>query len=394
MILVIADDITGAAECAALGLRFGLESEVRTELVAGAPRDLVVLDAATRSCRPEEAVRTVDRAARIVADLRPERVYKKIDSTLRGHVRLEIEAFLERSASLRKAVVVPANPSAGRVVRGGRYFVDGRPLHRTDLAHDPEFPAASSEVADLLGRSGSLPVVVAARASCPRDGLVTPGETASRDDLEGWASVVDDETLPAGGSEFLSVLLERWVSAAAGPPREASPEPGGDGRDVPGRATLRVCGSSTEIGRRMVRAARSEGYPVSTMPSGLFRLTGDEESLARAWTEEVRALLAARGKALVAIDRPPSRDPGAPARLSRILSLVVAGALRDPGADEVFVEGGATASAVVRRMGWTRLEPCAELAPGVVRLRLPDRRPRHVTLKPGNRPWPPEARFD
>jgi uncharacterized protein YgbK (DUF1537 family) len=59
--------------------------------------------------------------------------------------------------------------------------------------------------------------------------------------------------------------------------------------------------------------------------------------------------------------------------------------------DELFVEGGATASVVVRGSGWTELRVAAELAPGLVRLSVPAGNPRHVTLKPGSYPWPEEV---
>ena len=63
MIGVIADDLTGAAEIGAVGLRHGLRAEV---VVTGAPSghaDLVCLDTDSRSCPPAEAAQRAANAA-------------------------------------------------------------------------------------------------------------------------------------------------------------------------------------------------------------------------------------------------------------------------------------------------------------------------------------------
>src|SRR5262245_30218686 len=64
MIGVISDDLTGAAELGAVGLRNGLAAEI---VAAGEPSgqaDLVCMDTSSRSCPPEEAARRVAAAAR------------------------------------------------------------------------------------------------------------------------------------------------------------------------------------------------------------------------------------------------------------------------------------------------------------------------------------------
>lgn len=53
-------------------------------------------------------------------------------------------------------LLVPANPSRGRIIRDGRYFVDGIPLNEPAFARDPEHPPRSSSVAEMLGDASGI----------------------------------------------------------------------------------------------------------------------------------------------------------------------------------------------------------------------------------------------
>src|SRR5439155_13896885 len=86
-------------------------------------------------------------------------IYKKVDSVLRGHLLVELEAMMDQ-LGLNRALLVPANPSLERVVRNGQYFVRGKPIHETDFRLDPEYPRYTSSVGELLGASGARSVHV------------------------------------------------------------------------------------------------------------------------------------------------------------------------------------------------------------------------------------------
>ena len=55
---------------------------------------------------------------------------------------------------------------------------------------------------------------------------------------------------------------------------------------------------------------------------------------------------------------------------------------------ELFVEGGATAAHLAQRLDWHHFTTHHELAPGIVRLAIPDAPTRWLTAKPGSYPWP------
>src|SRR5512138_664512 len=93
--VVIADDLTGAADCGSAFAAAGL----RTFVAAGGgavPGDIdaISIDVDTRRMEAGAAARLAGAAAERASALGPRILYKKIDSTLRGHVGAELAATL------------------------------------------------------------------------------------------------------------------------------------------------------------------------------------------------------------------------------------------------------------------------------------------------------------
>src|SRR3954471_8394078 len=125
MIGVIADDLTGAAEIGAVGLRHGLRTEI---IVTGKPSgkaDLLCVDTHSRSLSAREASQRVAKATRQLSAAGVQWIYKKTDSVLRGQVTAEIETIL-KELEFQRALFLPANPSLGRTIRDGKYFFQGK----------------------------------------------------------------------------------------------------------------------------------------------------------------------------------------------------------------------------------------------------------------------------
>jgi D-threonate/D-erythronate kinase len=148
-ILIIADDLTGAADCAAA---CGPNALVVLDDSRGVPgAEVVAFDANTRSMTAEHAAAET---ARIVRSYPASIVYKKIDSTLRGHIGAEIAAALDAYRNLGHpdaiAVVAPAFPAMGRNTKGGRQYVRGVPLENGDLTGLPNSVISDAETDEHL----------------------------------------------------------------------------------------------------------------------------------------------------------------------------------------------------------------------------------------------------
>jgi uncharacterized protein YgbK (DUF1537 family) len=119
-VAIVADDLTGAADSAAPFAARGLSTVVALSPDAVTEADVVAIDTDSRAAPAPERVAEAFRA------LRADMLVKKVDSTLRGHVAVEIDAALEATGAA--AVVAPAFPAMRRVIRGGRLVVDGRDM--------------------------------------------------------------------------------------------------------------------------------------------------------------------------------------------------------------------------------------------------------------------------
>lgn len=382
MIAVVADDFTGAAEVGAIGVRYGLRTEVQTSFDPAADIDLAVIDTHTRSSSSEAAARRVGEEMERLRESGVEWIYKKVDSVLRGHVVVELSSALERSGS-RRALLVPANPSFGQVIRKGRYRIGRQPLNETRFAMDPEHPARTDDVLDLLGRMDGVDVAYReAGEDLPASGIVIGG-VGVPGDLATLAGRLDAGTLAAGGAEFFAAALERRLgrSGRAGI---------GDGAR-PAKA-LFVLGSRSEHGRALLSRARVNGARTV-----LLETRAEDEPLASEPVADpcVRAALdglQTGNLVVVGVDQ----DGGGPSpplpvhRIPRRLAGITEAVLRSwTGGDlHLFVEGGTTASTIVRRLGWERLRVIGELGSGVVTLSTIVGRPQLITVKPGSYPWP------
>jgi uncharacterized protein YgbK (DUF1537 family) len=173
--------------------------------------DLLCLDTDSRSCRANEAARCAAAAARKLRKAGAVWIYKKVDSVLRGNVVAEVSA-IGQALGFRSALLVPANPRFGRVIRDGRYFVKNKPIHQTDFARDPEYPRKSPNVLKMLGvtKAGEVSVMRLAKYG-PSSGIVL-GEVSTSADVEEWASRRSEDMLLAGGAEFFEAVLTAAIA--------------------------------------------------------------------------------------------------------------------------------------------------------------------------------------
>lgn len=369
-ILVIADDLTGAAEIAGIGRRFGLGTALFREPVAPPPgAGLFVYDTDSRGLSPADAASRVASFA-AAAGGQFDLVYKKCDSLLRGPVAAEVAAIM-RALRQDSSILLPQNPSRGRTIDAhGVYRIDGAPIDQTEFAHDPDDPADTAVAAELLARrSGGLAAGL----------LIRLHPATHAQDVLAAAGGVKPGLLPAGGADFFTALLQ------VGGHAESPPATQGRLR----APKLLISGSGSRQTSETIVQAIADGDAVSRMPSRLFASRGTDAPGVASWAEEIAALLAVRPRVLVAIDRPVTRDRQLSTRLTGILAELAGVLVRRMPIGALLLEGGATASGVCRRMAWNQFEVVAELAPGVVSLAPQSNEPAPVLIvKPGSYPWP------
>jgi D-threonate/D-erythronate kinase len=379
MIGVIADDLTGAAELGAIGWRHGLCAEIVRNGRPDGAADLVCVDTDSRASEPAEAAKRAAAAAKMLRAAGAKWIYKKVDSVLRGQVTAEVEAVMKQ-LKLARALLLPANPTLGRTIRHGEYFLRGRPLHKTEFAQDPHFPRRSSQVLRLVKVPETFAMRVANGDRALADGTILVGDVESTADLENWTASCDEQMLPAGGAEFFNALL----TTAKGDPKKFS----GKKTCAQTGKEFFIVGTSTLAARKFVAASRREKTPVFSLPQELAWGATFSAAAVESVSQRVIAGFENSARVILSVGLPQVRDQEVAGCLSGHVVRVAEQVLKRARVENVFAEGGATAAELVRRMNWARLEIVRELAPGVATLAVDGDQNFLLTIKPGSYSWP------
>ena len=151
---IIADDLTGANDTA---LQFMLNN-VDTNILLNTDQEpekantsqAWAIATESRNIAPEFAFEKVKLATQyLVEKVNPDYFYKKIDSTVRGNISVEVLSMLE-VLGWDAAIIMPAFPQENRITVGGYHLLKGIPIERTEMARDPHSPIYESHLPTLL----------------------------------------------------------------------------------------------------------------------------------------------------------------------------------------------------------------------------------------------------
>lgn len=173
--MIVADDLTGAADCSVACAAEGLDATVCLGFSGDdkhVETGVLTIDVDTRRMSAPQAASATEEAVR--QHLRGPRqlLYKKLDSTLRGHIAVELKGCLRAFREVTEhgldfpgafAVVAPAFPALGRTTSAGRQFVKGIPLHATEL-WKREGLERSANLIEILRQRGMSAEVVGLQA--------------------------------------------------------------------------------------------------------------------------------------------------------------------------------------------------------------------------------------
>ena len=376
MIAVIADDLTGAAELAGIGLGYGLKTEVSTIIDPAYSADLLIIATDTRSLPEAEAKHIMAELTLQLISLKPQRIFKKIDSVLRGHILKEIEGHLAASG-LKRTLIIPGNPSHAKNIADGIYYYKNEPVHLSDYANDPVFPARTSDVKEML-RAGNSIGLLKTGDGLPETGIMI-GEAFDENDLNYWVQQTDNNTLLAGASGLFNKLLQNLL-----PPQPAEYlHPTLTGR------RLFVFGSTFHQGKLDAKNGFLNNIAVHYVPAAILCNEDNDKQLIYLFASHVAASIIHQNNAIIAIN--PDTIIGIkinPVLLSHTIAAIVKQVIEYTTLNELLIEGGATAWSILSQLNFKKLCPVNQLAPGVIRLSIAGNSQLYVTLKPGSYDWP------
>ena len=361
---VIADDLTGALDTAGAFASCGRTVEVHVEstrhVAIDGTSDVICLNTQTREATEFAAAAAVDYGWKGLSDTGCDRLYVKIDSTLRGNVAITCGAALN-AATAPALAVCPAFPTMGRSVVNGHVFIDGRPA--SDTASIPSILEAHSGLrpvtipVDALRRCAAR--CVQHRLDAGFNVLVFDAETDSDLDLLAGTLAQIRELVPVG-SAGLAYALGRL----SGTPIQECPVP------MLVRPVLVVSGSFNPTARVQVEALRAAdtAQVISLDPYAAAADWRTARSYAAAIQSDITELLKSGANVVLRWPIPQDQstiDPGSGAKLARFVGALTYGVVSRVRTVSLMIIGGETAYGVLSSLGAVRILVAGELESGV-----------------------------
>ncbi|UVI36833.1 four-carbon acid sugar kinase family protein [Brevibacterium spongiae] len=366
-VLVVADDLTGATDSSVQFARAGWQTRLQLaepgrENQEDGTVSARVTDA--RAMNADEACQKTQDAVRSGAAAPNQRLFLKIDSTLRGSVAAQIEGALAEWKSRHPeavALVCPAYPAMGRTVVGGRLLVDGVPVDETAIRTDPVTPVTTSAVADILPGSTVLVgpldreqlkgAIESIRGSASMSLTV---DASTDDDLRIIAEVASEmggNIVPVGSAGLASALSSVWGSDLE--PRVWT---------APTCKRLVIVASSLHTVTREQIVALTETLPgiVDVREPELAQVL--EGGARREWLTEVRA---SGSVAPITVISPPSERTSQTDLVAEFIAETTAAVVGSDSSAGLMLLGGEGARAVLNHLGAHSLQIHATVREGI-----------------------------
>lgn len=365
---IIADDLTGAMDSSSHFASQGLSTLVILGPSFPSTADVTVINTDSRD---DEANTARDKVKQAVRGLRGRVVYKKIDSTLRGNIGVELEAAMEELAC-DKAIVAPAFPAMGRTTVAGTLLVNGVSVSQTQFAHDPISPVKESHIPSLLEQStrrrvGYVTVdhidagpesLYRKISRMPQDILVCDVTAQSH-----LTCIVQAITLAKGnwllcGSGGLARELHFFLTKV---PRASRTTPSNLASGLP----LVVVGSRNQVTANQLLKVRDElGLPILNLE---VEYLNQEDALTRGveYIMEKANRLLDQGRGLALSSTFSQYVPDLRYSIAAVMAEVVARILASRKFAGLFLSGGDTAVEVCHRLSVSAISVRGEVEPGI-----------------------------
>ena len=363
-IVVVADDLTGAADSSAPFAAAGIPTEIylnpRHLPLAGA----VALVTNTRhSSATETEARNFELVRGVLGDRSNAIVYQKIDSTLRGYPAHALAGAM-RALAVERALVAPACPDQGRTTIDGQQLVYGQPLEESAFQHEARTGDVRHVFRQRFPAVTSIPIGGDSIDLRAMQVNIADAETDADLDKLTAAALASDLPVYCGSAGLAKALAKALSVGRASKPLIAEPPASG--------AILAVIGSRHPTSRQQLEFAAARGI-------ALVEATAPELNDApQAFVEKLCAELSKAGAAILTT---PTRElPMEPKIIPARLAAIVRAVLKRCPVRALILSGGDTAHAVANAIGASRIRLLGEIEPGIAFGRWQDGLAKHQAL--------------
>lgn len=399
---VVADDLTGGMETAAMLIALGVDCGFVTdpELVPDmGETPALVIAQKTRVVAADEAVTKMEKAARALLALGTRQIFFKycatFDSTDKGNIGPVSDMLMDLTGADYTAFC-PGSPSLLRTVYNGHLFLGTQLVSESPKRNDPLTPMTDPDLVRVLQRQTQLKVGLLAHsairaglerlreqvASQAADGaryFIT--DTICGEDLDTLAALTSDWKLMTGNATLVQHYPRVWKAKRLIPTadkRRPLPSVGGAGAVLSGSCAERTLEQLAEF-ERSRPVLRMDLLSVDGVDSAVRAAL--EWALPKLESGPVAIATSASPDAVKLAQDRYGRE-GAAQLAERILGGTAV-ALRDAGVRRFVVAGGESSGSIVGHLGIRKLRVGPYGGPGIGTAVTEDDEPVALCLKSG-----------
>lgn len=361
-LFVLADDVTGAADCAARCKGVGLPATILLQLPSESlPTGALAFSADSRYLPPTQAAARVQALCvalqQVTAQTESVIWYKKIDSTLRGNIGAELAAMMTLTTTAKTracAVIAPAFPAQGRGLVDGNLLYPQAPAQKlhlpTLIAQQTDLPQALVGLAQVRAGVAELAAYLLAQYAAGAQLFIADALTeADLQTLYQATNAALRQALFCGSAGLMGVIAADLVEAQGAAARPTTP--------VITHPMLAVVGSGSVMAQRQLARLRQ-------LPTIDFYQVNPKDATG------ARLMAGSGANRLCVLHLPPpagdAQLEGATARqYAAALGAAALAQIQQRRPHTLLLVGGDTTFYLLHLLGITALHVEAELFPGM-----------------------------
>ncbi|MGM0508788.1 MAG: four-carbon acid sugar kinase family protein [Fusobacteriota bacterium] len=148
-LVILSDDFTGSNDIGINLKQYGLNI---FSVIDNIPEisDVNIISSETRNSTPKVSYEKVNKIFGEIKKNGFDKFYKKVDSTLRGNIKSEIDAIVENKNDDEIISVIIGFPKMGRKIINGVHYLNGKRLKDTEFANDPANPVIEDDLKEIF----------------------------------------------------------------------------------------------------------------------------------------------------------------------------------------------------------------------------------------------------
>lgn len=373
-IVILADDLTGAMDTGVQFTKYGISTIVTTkldtEVLTTTDARALVINTESRHLKEKIAKQKIMDILKILKTFPIKYYYKKVDSTLRGNIRGELEGFMEE-LKIFSLPFIPAFPKSKRTIKKGILYVNKVEINQTEFANDILNPISESYIPDIIKSNIPISLFENENFSSLKEGICLFDSSEDKE-LEKIGNILYQNNqlfYTAGSAGFAEIIAKKLGTSS----------PSTFKKNIKNENILFICGSINPISIEQCEYA-SQNF--KTLNLNIDDLLNQDLKNYIAQLKNYKNILVrtVKDKKDILISEKYFNDKNIPLKegalnISKELGKLTKHILDITDTDILIVFGGDTLISILNALNCSLIFPITEITPGVVlgKIKLSDK---------------------